>query len=228
MSTFWAYTDLTMTPKETGDAPDYRIIEGAYGIWTQNSGDALVFRANGEFSKFIGVKVDGMLLTSDQYTAVSGSTVVTLKRDYLSSLSVGKHTLTVVFGDGDCSTEFEIKSGAPHNHSYDAAWKYDETNHWHECLCGSRADEAAHSFLWIVDKEASSGEKGSKHEECSVCGYRKDATEIPAAGSSAKPGGAALPKTGDTADILLWIVLAFLNGITAVGAAFVGKKKSNG
>ena len=228
MSTFWAYTDLTMTPEETGDAPDYRIIEGANGIWTQNSGDALIFRANGEFSKFIGVKVDGTLLTSDQYTAVSGSTVVTLKRDYLSSLSAGKHTLTVVFGDGDCSTEFEIKSGAPHNHSYDAAWKYDETNHWHECLCGSRADEAAHSFLWIVDKEASSGEKGSKHEECRVCGYRKDATEIPAAGSSAKPGGAALPKTGDTADILLWIVLAFLNGITAVGAAFVGKKKSNG
>lgn len=67
---------------------------------------------NGEFSRFTGVKVDGTLIGNDKYTAVSGSTVVTLKKDYLETLSVGKHTLTVVYTDGECTTEFEIKAAS--------------------------------------------------------------------------------------------------------------------
>ena len=110
MYTFWAYTDLTMTPQASGTTPDYKITEGANGTWTQSSGGTLRFAANGDLSKFTGVKVDGKLLTADQYTAVSGSTVVTLKAAYLATLSAGKHTLTVVYTDGDCSTEFEIQS----------------------------------------------------------------------------------------------------------------------
>lgn len=35
---------------------------------------------------------------------------------------------------------------------------------------------------WIIDKEATETEKGSKHEECEVCGYKKAAIEIPATG----------------------------------------------
>lgn len=87
---------------------DYSIIEGANGTWTQNSDRTLTFRANGDFSKFTGVKVDGTLIDAKNYTAVSGSTVITLKADYLKTLSVGKHTLTVVYTDGECSTNFTI------------------------------------------------------------------------------------------------------------------------
>lgn len=110
MYTFWAYTDLTMTPQASGTTPDYKITEGANGSWTKNSDGTLKFVANGDFSKFTGVKVDGTLIAADMYTAVSGSTVITLKKDYLDTLSVGKHTLTVVYSDGECSTEFEIKA----------------------------------------------------------------------------------------------------------------------
>ena len=108
--TMWVITDLTMTPQTSGTTPDYRITDGANGSWTQNTGGTLKFVANGDFSKFIGVKVDGTLIDADKYTAVSGSTVITLKKDYLGTLSVGKHTLTVVYSDGECSTEFEIKA----------------------------------------------------------------------------------------------------------------------
>lgn len=108
--TMWVLTDLTMTPQASGTTPEYKIIEGANGSWTQNSDGMLKFVANGDFSKFTGVKVDGALIAADKYTAVSGSTVITLKKDYLSTLSVGKHTLTVVYNDGECSTEFEIKA----------------------------------------------------------------------------------------------------------------------
>ena len=108
--TMWVLTDLAMTPQASGTTPDYRIIEGANGSWTQNSDGTLKFVANGDFSKFTGVKVDSKLIDAGKYTAVSGSAVITLKKDYLGTLSVGKHTLTVVYSDGECSTEFEIKA----------------------------------------------------------------------------------------------------------------------
>ena len=100
----------------TGDKPsggttaDYKIIEGANGTWTQNSDGTLTVRANGEFSKFTGVKVDGKLIDRENYTAKSGSTIVTLSKDYLATLPVGNHSLTVVFNDGECSTDFTVKA----------------------------------------------------------------------------------------------------------------------
>lgn len=108
---FWVETDLTMTPT-AADASNYKIVEGANGTWTQNSDGTLTFRANGDFSKFTGVKVDGTLIDAKNYTAVSGSTVITLKADYLKTLSVGTHKLTVVYTDGECSANFEVKKVA--------------------------------------------------------------------------------------------------------------------
>ena len=111
-ATMWVHTDLTMTPTATGETPNYKIIEGANGAWTQNSDGTLVFRANGDFGKFTGVKVDDTLIDAKNYTAVSGSTVITLKADYLKTLSVGTHKLTVVYTDGECLTDFEIKKSS--------------------------------------------------------------------------------------------------------------------
>ena len=71
-----------------------------------------------------------------------------------------------------------------HTHSYGTDWKNNETSHWHECTCGDKADMAAHSFRWIIDRTATATQKGSKHEECTVCGYRRAAVEIPATGTT--------------------------------------------
>ncbi|WP_456082324.1 X2-like carbohydrate binding domain-containing protein [Mediterraneibacter sp.] len=111
-ATMWVDTDLTITPQASGTTPEYKITKGANSSWTQNSDGTLKFVANGDFSKFAGVKVDGTLVAADKYIAVSGSTVITLKKDYLITLSVGKHTLTIVYNDGECSTEFEIKAAS--------------------------------------------------------------------------------------------------------------------
>ena len=91
---------------------DYKFLEGENGSWTQNSDGTLRFRANGEFNKFTGVKVDGVLVSADNYTAQSGSTIIVFKSSYLKSLSVGTHKLTVVYTDGECSTNFEVKQVA--------------------------------------------------------------------------------------------------------------------
>ena len=103
---------MTVEVQAVGEIPSYSIIEGANGVWIQNSDETLTFRANGDFSKFTGVKVDGTLIDVKNYTAVSGSTVITLKADYLQTLSVGKHTMTIVYNDGECNTELEIKAAS--------------------------------------------------------------------------------------------------------------------
>ena len=121
-------------------------------------------------------------------------------------------------------------TAASHTHSYDTAWKCDGTNHWHECACGDKADTAAHTFKWVTDKEATATEKGSKHEECTVCGYKKAAAEIPATGSGSgsasqptKPGGTGAPQTGDSS-LALWFSALCISGVLGVlGAA--GRKK---
>lgn len=85
-----------------------------------------------------------------------------------------------------------------HTHSYSSDWKSDSINHWKECSCGHKDDVAAHSFKWVVDKEATATKKGTKHEECKVCGYKKAAVEIPATGSGSGTITIIVPSTEET------------------------------
>ena len=87
---------------------DYQIIEGNNSRWTVGENQPLTITANGAFANFVGIQVDGVDVDAGNYTAVSGSTIITLKPDYLSTLSVGKHTLTVRFTDGQADGQFEI------------------------------------------------------------------------------------------------------------------------
>ena len=93
-----------------------------------------------------------------------------------------KATTTFTMPGNDVKLEATYKDAPPsHPHSYGTEWKYDDTNHWHECECGDKADVAAHSYVWKTDKEATKFKDGSKHEECSVCGAVRNAgTIIPA------------------------------------------------
>ena len=88
----------------------YEIIKGSGSKWEKGTETGLSFTANGAYSKFTGIEVDGEKVDEDYYTAVSGSTVITLKPEYLESLTAGKHILTVLYTDGEVSCEFEILS----------------------------------------------------------------------------------------------------------------------
>ena len=98
--------------EKRNETQDYKIIEVANETWTQNSDGTLTFRANGDIAKFTGIKVDGILIDASNYIVESGSTVITLKADYLETISVGTHEFTVVYTDGECSTNFEVKKAA--------------------------------------------------------------------------------------------------------------------
>ena len=110
------------TPKS--DPVDYEIIEGEDEAWTLDADGNLTIKGNGDFSKFVGVKVDGELLGTMYYTAKEGSTIITLKAEYLNTLSVGKHTFEIVWNDGSAGTSFIIKE----NEIVDAPNTGDATN----------------------------------------------------------------------------------------------------
>lgn len=57
-----------------------------------------------------GVELDGaMLADGTDYTAKAGSTVVTLKAETLEKLSVGAHTLSILFDDGEAELTLTVK-----------------------------------------------------------------------------------------------------------------------
>ena len=94
------------------DLKDYKIIKGDGSIWTKGTESGIEFTANGAYSKFTGIEVDGEAVNEANYTAVSGSTVITLTPEYLDTLSVGRHTLTVLYTDGKAGCGFEIQAKA--------------------------------------------------------------------------------------------------------------------
>ena len=101
---------LTVT-ENTTPAPgsvDYEILDGANTSWEQNSDGSLSIRGSGAISKFVGVKVDGNLVDVKNYTVKEGSTIVTLKADYLNTISVGNHTFEIIWTDGTASTRFAV------------------------------------------------------------------------------------------------------------------------
>lgn len=101
---------LTVT-ENTTPAPgsvDYEILDGANTSWEQNSDGSLSIRGSGAISKFVGAKVDGNLVDVKNYTVKEGSTIVTLKADYLNTLSVGNHTFEIIWTDGTASTRFTV------------------------------------------------------------------------------------------------------------------------
>ena len=145
-----------------------------------------------------------------------------------ATTSGSKHKECTVCGYTMATETIPATGGGEHTHSYGSDWKNDATNHWHECSCRDKADKAAHDFKWVVDKEATATQKGSKHEECRVCGYKKAAVEIPATGTPTEPGkptDSDSPQTGDNSNMILWIALLFVSGGVVIGITVYSKKK---
>ena len=223
--TMWVLTDLTMTPAADGH--------------THNYGTEWKYDETNHWHECeCGNKAD---ITAHNFKWI-------VDKEATATEKGSKHEECTV-----CSYKkaaVDIPKIDSHNHNYGTEWKYDETNHWHECEDGEKADITAHNFKWIVDKEATATEKGSKHEECTVCGYKKTAVDIPATGvgissddeankptntvssesSSAdqtnKPINTASPKTGNTDNMILWIVLLVIGGGAFITATTVDRKKT--
>ena len=222
--TMWVLTDLTMTPAADGHTHKYGT------EWKYDE-------TNHWHECECGNKAD---ITAHNFKWIVDKEATTAEKG-------SKHEECTVCGYK--KTAVDISKIDSHNHNYGTEWKYDSTNHWHECEDGNKADITAHNFKWIVDKEATATEKGSKHEECTVCGYKKAAVDIPAtdfrkssddqpnkpintasyenssADQTNKPINTASPKTGNTDYMILWIVLLIAGGGVFITATAVDRKK---
>ena len=92
--------------------PDYKITFGANSTWIAGTDGTLTIRGNGELSKFVCVKVDGVVVDSSNYTTTSGSTIITFKKSYLDTLSKGIHTFEMEWKDGTASTIITVKEAS--------------------------------------------------------------------------------------------------------------------
>ena len=223
-STMWVLTDLTMTPAADGHTHKYGT------EWKYDE-------TNHWHECECGNKAD---ITAHTFKQI-------IDKEATATEKGSKHEECTVCGYKKAAVD--IPKIDSHNHNYSTEWKHDETNHWHECEDGNKADITAHNFKWIVDRKATATEKGSKYEECTVCGYKKTAVDIPAIGfgsssddeankptntvssesSSAdqtnKPINTASPKTGNTDYMILWIVLLIAGGGVFITATAVDRKK---
>ena len=105
---------VTESTTPSPDPVSYKILDGANSSWPENTDGSLTIRGNGEMEKFQNVKVDGKIIDKKNYTVTKGSTIITLKADYLKTLATGDHTFEIVWTDGSATTKFTVaknKSG---------------------------------------------------------------------------------------------------------------------
>ena len=89
----------------------YEVTEGTNQKYTITKNNEAKFKINADFRLFDDGKVyvDNELVDPKNYTAESGSTIITLKKEFVDTLSVGEHTLKVLFNDGgEAITTFNV------------------------------------------------------------------------------------------------------------------------
>lgn len=132
----------------------YKILDGANSDWKQNTEETITIRGNGDFSKCVGVKIDGNTIDAKNYTAKEGSTIITLTTDYLKTLSIGTHTFEIVWTDGSASTNFTVSkndSGSEtpkdddKNKNDDSGSQTGDNHH----ITAPQTGDNSHLTLWI-------------------------------------------------------------------------------
>ena len=87
---------------------NYKIVNGASQTVTENSGETISFRSNCGIEKFVRLEIDEKLVDPENYILKEGSTIVELKPEYLATLEVGKHDVSIVSQDGTADTTLRI------------------------------------------------------------------------------------------------------------------------
>lgn len=85
------------------------IIEGAEQEVEKGGTNGVIIKVDGDINSFVDVSVDDTVIAEDQYTVTAGSTIITLKPEYIETLTEGTHTVTIRFADGFAQTTLKVK-----------------------------------------------------------------------------------------------------------------------
>ena len=104
-----ATQEITKAQTVTAKLPP-KITAGDGATVTQGEKKELSFTSDASFADFVRVELDGTTLDEKNYTKKEGSTIITLNRDFVASLSVGEHTLSIVSKSGTATAKFTVKA----------------------------------------------------------------------------------------------------------------------
>ena len=104
-----AKTEITEADTVTAKLPP-KITAGDGAAVTQGEKNELTFTSDASFADFVRVELDGTALEEKNYTKREGSTIITLNRDFVATLSVGEHTLAIVSQHGTATAKFTVKA----------------------------------------------------------------------------------------------------------------------
>lgn len=121
----------------------YDITSGDGSTWKENNKDnGLTFKVNGYHKKFAGIVINGTVVDKKYYEIEAGSTIITLKAEYLQTLPAGNYTLLVQYTDG--STDGEDTFTITKNES---ATPSDPTNPTNPS--SPKTGDNSHPVVWI-------------------------------------------------------------------------------
>ena len=135
----------------------------------------------------------GMVVTAhytDGTTAVLPETGYTIF--YGENLQKERTYVRIQYNDGSGNSGIYVDQNitvkqyeGDHQHTYGNSWYSDDTSHWHQCtaekcpaLSDSTKDQAPHTFVWKVDTAATTTQTGLKHEECTVCRFKRNENTV--------------------------------------------------
>ena len=104
-----ATQEITKAQTVTAKLPP-KITAGDGATVTQGEKNELSFTSDASFADFLRVELDGTTLDEKNYTKKEGSTIITLNRDFVATLSVGEHTLAIVSQSGTATAKFTVKA----------------------------------------------------------------------------------------------------------------------
>ena len=104
-----ATQEITKAQTVTAKLPP-KITAGDGAAVTQGEKKELSFTSDASFADFLRVELDGTALDEKNYTKKEGSTIITLNRDFVATLSVGEHTLSIVSKSGTATAKFTVKA----------------------------------------------------------------------------------------------------------------------
>ncbi len=117
---------------------------------------------------FVSLKFDGWTRNADGTLNLNG--FLELNDKAPENVQGAKH-------GGQAS--YEITLEADEECTFGKSWyNLDLGAHWHQCECGNKSEVGEHNFVWIVDKKVEGNQPGEKHQQCTVCKYKKASISV--------------------------------------------------
>lgn len=171
--------------------------------WTRGTDKNLELHIDAELGWFRNVKVDGVVVDPENYELAEGSIIVRLLPSYLATLGDGAHTVTVSYTGGSSTLPFSIvAAGTPGGGG---------------TLPGGGGTTPTPGGGGTTPGTTPTPGTGGGSSAGTTTPSDNAGTTTPEAPKT------ETPKTGDTADMMPWMVLA----LVAAGGVYFVKRKEN-